>query len=397
MPASVERYTVMSKLSGGLYIHVPFCRRKCIYCDFYSGRKGLDKSSLFIEAVLNELHTRRNEIPYHVSTIYIGGGTPSLLQPLQLGKLMEGLGNVVPGQLSDKEITIEVNPEDVSENNLKAWRGMGINRISMGVQTLDDKELKTIGRTHSASKAIEALELIRKYFSNISIDLIFGLPGQTPESLAASLSTIISYRPEHVSCYSLMYEERTAITRLREIGKIEEQPEDITVGMYEIICKFLAEYGYSHYEISNFCQSGFESRHNLGYWTGKPYIGLGPSAHSYNGDSVRKWNIADTEKYINCFCSKDVDSDKEYYEKEILSDQEKYEEFIMTRLRMKEGLNFREMAELFGEMSVTEFKRKLEGLSGGFISNGLIGVHSDGIFLTEKGMMTSDSVIIALF
>lgn len=380
---------------GGLYVHIPFCRKKCLYCDFYSGARWIKDSGRYVSALLNELQTRKPERPDLFRTIYIGGGTPSLLSNEEFERLTKGIFEILGETAQIEEFTIEVNPEDVTGEKAKVWKASGVNRVSMGVQSLDDEELKRVGRRHDSATAIKAYKILEGYFDNISLDLIFGLPGQTMESLERSLDGLIALAPHHISCYSLMYEERTALTRLRDMGEVKETEEDITVAMYRRITRKLKETGYRHYEISNYALPGFESRHNSSYWEGKPYIGLGPGAHSYDGGNIRRINIPDFITYLNCYTNPQRernDGDKPY-ETETLDAEERYEEYVMTRLRTTEGIRFSEIKELFGEEKEWRARR----ISVRLQNNAGIELTGDGVRLTEEGIMTSDSVIVEFF
>ena len=382
-----------SQENFGIYIHFPFCRRKCIYCDFYSVGERLANWESFARAVENEFSAL--SLPSEVfPSLYMGGGTPSLAP----AELISRFRRMIPVEVG--EFTIEVNPDDVTEEKARAWREAGVNRVSMGVQTLNDDELKAIVRRHTADQAEKAYYILRKYFSNISLDLIFGLPGQTLSSLSATLDRFIEMRPEHISAYSLMYEERTALTRMRDSGKVEEIPDEDSVEMFRLVTSKLKEAGYERYEISNYALTGYRSHHNSNYWKGIPYIGLGPSAHSYDGDRTRRYNLPDLSLYIKEYgrnIKEDREDIKEYRknieDNEILSEEELREEMIMTRLRMIEGLDLLEFEDRFGK----EERISLEKRAKPFLSSGdLIYMH-DHIALSESGVMISDEIISELF
>lgn len=393
-----------SQENFGIYIHFPFCRRKCIYCDFYSVGERLADWEAFARAVENEFSAL--SLPSEVfPSLYMGGGTPSLAP----AELISRFRRMIPVEVG--EFTIEVNPDDVTEEKARAWREAGVNRVSMGVQTLNDDELKAIGRRHTADQAEKAYYILRKYFSNISLDLIFGLPGQTLSSLSATLDRFIEMRPEHISAYSLMYEERTALTRMRDSGKLEEIPDEDSVEMFRLVTSKLKEAGYERYEISNYALTGYRSHHNSNYWKGIPYIGLGPSAHSYDGDRTRRYNLPDLSLYIKeygdskdenlklshrtmpmHFCENE-EAASSALEYENLSEEELREEMIMTRLRMIEGLDLLEFEDRFGK----EERISLEKRAKPFLSSGdLIYMH-DHMALSESGVMISDEIISELF
>lgn len=396
-------------------MHVPVCRRKCLYCSFYSvGERFAGDWGRFVDAILSEFDSRMDEMKdWEEVTIYIGGGTPSLMPPEEFKRLMDGLRVKVqrlwvckqslrvcnpqafnelrvtnPRRLNITEVTIEVNPDDVTEDLAKAWNEAGVNRISMGVQSLVDSELKAIGRRHDAATAVKANEILSKFFDNISFDLIFGLPSQTLDSLNTTLVGLMAMHPKHISAYSLMYEERSVLTRLRDAGKIEETDEDVTVKMFELVNKVLSSNGFHRYEISNYSLPGFESRHNSSYWYGVPYIGLGPSAHSYNGENVRRWNIADINEYLEI-----IEDGGEYFDSETLNKDELIEERIMTGLRTSEGISIRDFERDFGVIAKDILMRKAEPQkrAGNLLEK-------DGFLrLTDKGVMVSDEIMLQLF
>ncbi len=378
---------------AGIYIHIPYCKSKCIYCDFYSRAAHSPDWHRFCKALIMEFESRISEIPPDSGsfTIYIGGGTPSLLPPFEFKFLM----NSITTLLGDRhpripiiEATIEVNPDDVTPELCRCWRESGVTRVSMGVQTLSDTELHIIGRRHNAQRAREAFETLRSEFSNISLDLMFGLPKQTIDSLDHTLDSFIKMRPEHISAYSLMYEERTALWRLRDLGKIEETDEDLNVRMFEMISEKLNNAGYERYEISNYSLPGFRSRHNSSYWKGSPYIGLGPSAHSYDGAITRRWNIADINLYMER-----IENGGEYSEKEILGFEELREERIMTSLRTIEGLSLQRYEASFGS---TRLQRLLNAAAP-FLQSGSLIIDEKNLRLSETGVMISDEIISSLF
>lgn len=373
----------------GVYIHFPFCKGKCYYCDFYSVGSGLAEWERFGVAVENEFASRH--IPEDaVVSLYLGGGTPSLAPTDLIARFRGMIGNRIG------EFTIEVNPDDVTEERAIGWKEAGVNRVSMGIQSLDDLELKSIGRRHDAATARRAYSILRKYFSNISLDLIFGLPGQTLESFASTVEGFLEMRPEHISAYSLMYEERTALTRMRDSGKIKEIGEEDSVEMFRMMNRRLREAGYERYEISNYSLPGYRSHHNSNYWKGIPYMGLGPSAHSYDGDATRYYNAPDLSLYIKEYTELDLQHPKKrsIVSFEHLSSDEQREEMILTRLRMIEGLSLEEFESLFGERERMQMLQK----ASSFLESGkLYFPAKDYIALTDDGVMISDEVIVSLF
>lgn len=346
----------------------------------------------FASSILKEAEARRGEFEgCSEATIYIGGGTPSLMPCDLLKDMLGGVRNILlaasPGAYVS-ETTIEVNPDDVTREKAMIWKDAGVNRVSMGVQSLVDSELKFIGRRHDSATARSSYEILRECFDNISLDLMFGLPGQTLESLSWTLDGFLDMAPEHISAYSLMYEERTALTRLRDSGNLEETDEDISVRMFEMINDRLRDAGYARYEISNYSLPGFESKHNSLYWSGLPYIGLGPSAHSYDGKRARRWNVADIKGYL--------ESDKireDYYDEEVLTLTERMEERILTGLRTAKGIDLKAYRIEFGDEATEDLIRKGRRME----ASGLVRTDAEMICLTDNGIMISDEIIVEFF
>lgn len=376
---------------GGIYIHVPFCKNKCLYCDFYSGGARIVDWSKYTDSLLSEFDRRKEEIDFHPSTLYIGGGTPSLMPVESLERICTHINNELNYPVW-KEFTIEVNPEDVEVEKVELWKKMGINRVSIGIQTLDSKELKRLGRRHTPEDSIKALNILRRYFVNVSVDLMFGIPGQTVENYKKSLDKILETEPQHISSYSLMLEEGTAMTLLESQNKISLPNEEECIKMYHLTLDRLRNAGYRRYETSNFSKLGFESIHNTNYWLGKPYLGLGPSAHSYDGESIRRANRNDIKGYIKEFEKKSKDNISNFYIEENLSFNELREEMVMTRLRMEEGLDLEEFSEKFGEKE----KNNLLQQSSPFVQRNLLKEKNGRIYFTEEGFLISDSILSRL-
>lgn len=319
---------------GGIYLHVPYCKSKCAYCAFYSGTQM--PSDEYVHAVLDEYRLRQSELVAPVRTIYFGGGTPSLLNGDQLHQLAENLcrGHVI------SEFTIECNPDDVTADKAEIWLNAGINRVSMGVQSFSDVCLKRIGRRHDSATAEKAYKILRAAgFSNISLDLIIGLPGETIESWTESVDRITTMCPEHISAYILSFEEGTPLYRQLEAGIVSETPDDLIEQMYNVLTEKLRAAGYRHYEISNYALPGYQSQHNSGYWKFRPYLGLGPAAHSYDG-IIRRYNPDDTEYYIH-----NLTEGHTVYETEIETVENIINDYIMVRLRTTEGLHINSLPQ----------------------------------------------------
>lgn len=376
---------------GGLYIHVPFCKHKCIYCDFYTAGSRIADWNKYISSILNELYIRGKELTFIPDTLYIGGGTPSLIPPLQFKRLIDGINSFFGGN-NWKEFTIEVNPEDVNQDNIEIWNNNGVNRVSLGIQTLNDLELQTVGRQHCAADAKLATNLLIQTFGNVSVDIMFGIPGQTLKSYTETLLGIIDLNPCHVSSYSLMLEDGTAMTLLARQKKIILPQEEEWISMFETTTSILKNYGYKRYEISNYARDGFESHHNLGYWQGKPYLGLGPGAHSFDGVKTRTRNINDLKGYLNHFIINKQSQEEKFCLEEILDENELREEMIMTRLRTSKGLNINEFAASHGEKQKEILLQKAKR----FISYGLMKENQNFIKFTDKGFIVSDSILSTL-
>lgn len=371
---------------AGIYIHIPFCKKRCIYCDFYSSTDNrlVDK---YIDALCIELESRLHEIDKNnITTIYIGGGTPSQLSATQLGEIIHFIKSKIDFSLIE-EFTIEVNPDDVTYDYIKECITFGINRVSMGIQSFVDEELKIINRRHDSSQAIKAIETIKSAgISNISIDLIYGLPLQTIESWIYSVRKAIEMNVPHISCYNLCYEEGTTLYKMRDMGEIKECDEDTCIEMYDILVNMLADADFEHYEISNFAKRGYYSRHNSNYWNLTPYLGLGASAHSFDG-SIRRYNPSSIQKFTSNISKSGI-----AYEEEQETLYEQFNEYIMINLRTMWGVNTQKVKTIFGE----ELRNHLIKYSRRFIETGDLKEKENTIVLSEKGIMLSDYIIRTL-
>ena len=328
---------------AGIYLHIPFCKRRCIYCDFFSTTQG-GQTDRYIEALCSELEQRKEYLEGEdIETIYLGGGTPSQLQEKHFERIFSTLYIYYPVR-PDAEITLEANPDDLNKEYVTMLRHFPFNRLSMGIQTFNDTTLRLLHRRHTAQQAIDAFERCRQAgFANISIDLMYGLPGETLASWKADLEQAIALHPEHISAYHLIYEEGTPLWKLREEHRVSEIDEDLSVSLFSELIHTLKTAGYEHYEISNFCLPDKYSRHNSSYWTGKTYLGCGASAHSYNGTS-RQWNIASLEKYMT-----GIEHRKPDYEIEELDLYTRYNDFVITSLRTQWGMSLTKLKTDFGE------------------------------------------------
>ncbi|MBR6286914.1 MAG: radical SAM family heme chaperone HemW [Bacteroidaceae bacterium] len=371
----------------GIYIHVPFCKKRCIYCDFYSTTRS-EMRDRYVDALCEELRQRRDYLPGRkVSTVYFGGGTPSQLSEANINKVFVTLAEnflVEP----DAEITFEANPDDMTDELADFLAQTPVNRVSMGVQSFDDSILNLLSRRHSAEQARRAVATCRKAgIGNVSIDLIYGLPGQTFEGFDADLAEAFRLEVDHLSAYALSYETGTKLWHMRRENEVSEAPEELSLEMYRLLLRRVAENGFEHYEISNFCKPGMFSRHNSAYWKGEPYLGVGASAHSFDGHS-RRWNVADIDQYII-----GVMEQAKFYEVEELSLVDRYNEYLQTGLRTREGVSLTAIRERFGQ-KLYDYCRKMIGPN---LKMDRLKMETDRLFLSPGGLFVSDDVISDLF
>ena len=368
---------------AGIYIHTPFCKRRCIYCDFFSTTQS-EKKPAYIYALCQELDLRKDYLEGEdIETIYLGGGTPSQLSQEELEEIFSTLYNIYKVK-EDAEITLEANPDDLTPEYVYMLRSLPINRISMGIQTFQEETLKLLHRRHTARQAIEAFQRCREAgFQNISIDLMYGLPGETLDTWKQDLQQAIALRPEHISAYHLIYEEGTALWKLKEQHQVEEADEDLSVTLFRTLIDELTRAGYEHYEISNFCLPGLHSRHNSSYWTGKKYLGCGPSAHSFNGTS-RQWNVASLDKYIHAIQQGKLD-----YEIEELDIYTRYNDFVITAIRTHWGMSLSQLRSTYGE----ELYRYCLRMAKPHLAQGVLEMKEDTLKLTKEGIFISDGIM----
>ncbi|MBR5802949.1 MAG: radical SAM family heme chaperone HemW [Bacteroidaceae bacterium] len=369
---------------AGIYLHIPFCKRRCIYCDFFSSTEEGMKHR-YVDALCRELECRKSYVGGEpIRTIYIGGGTPSQLSLSELQRLFQCIYKVYKVD-DDAEVTLEANPDDLTEEYVEGLsRTLPINRISMGIQTFDDERLRFLQRRHTAYQAKEAIERCRRYgFTNLSIDLIYGLPGQDVEAWNQELDQAVSLKVPHLSAYHLTYEEGTRLWQLKEQGLISEVDEETSVQMYAVLVGRLKEAGYQHYEISNFCQPGMESRHNSSYWKGVPYIGCGAASHSYDGVS-RQWNVASIFNYI-----KGIEEGTPMIERENLDLNTRYNDYIVTSLRTMWGASLETIQARFGAVFFHHCLREARR----HLNSNLLRQEGDVLCLTEEGVFLSDGII----
>ncbi len=357
---------------AGIYIHIPFCASRCIYCGFYSTVR-LNERQHYIDAVCREWQLRQTEITEPLETIYIGGGTPSQLEVHQLKQLFDTLPQGV------REVTVECNPDDITEEFAAFLPELPVNRISMGAQTFSDERLQFLHRRHTASQVSQAVQRLRLAgIGNISIDLMYGFPNETMEQWQQDIEKALALQVEHLSAYCLMIEEGTPLYQMG-IDAVEEETER---RMYEYLIDRLKAAGYEHYEISNFARPGFQSQHNSSYWHDIPYIGLGAAAHSYNR-KVRSWNVSNIQQYM-----KSIQLGKRPCEQELIDRDTHYNDQVTTALRTSDGLDLDQLTEPYASYCLKEAKT--------YLDNGLLRLSNNHLILTRKGLFVSDMVMSSL-
>lgn len=369
---------------AGIYVHVPFCKKKCLYCDFYSVANS-NEVNRYLKALKIEAQKRAYELSGRsIETIYFGGGTPSLLYHTQVGEILEVLRSDFD-VASDAEVSFECNPGDVRAVDIEHLLSYGINRFSIGVQSFHDRLLKKLGRRHSHREIMELYSALRKAgVQNVSLDLIYSIPTEGVEELKEDLEQLVALSPEHISAYDLIYEEGTPLYDMHRRGEVEELGEEVSVEMAHTVRKVLTEAGYEHYEVSNFAKPSFRSQHNSNYWSGVPYIGLGPSAHSYIAP-WRSWNPSSLSLYadqllgVAGFLVREI---------EYITPEMAYEEYLLTRLRTMEGISIAEMRK-------KEFDIPEKGLSK-LVDEGLLWSSGDRYALTDRGWDFADRVLLEL-
>ena len=367
---------------AGIYIHIPFCKSRCIYCGFYSTTL-LDLRKKYINAVCREMELRKNYIREPFSTIYLGGGTPSLLDEAELTKLFLYINKVYDVD-RNAEITMECNPDDITPEFTNMLSRLPINRVSMGAQTFADSRLRLLHRRHNSDEVKHAVKLLREAgIKNISIDLMFGFPDESLSQWKEDISAALALNVEHISAYSLMYEEDTPLWKMLDTGKVKEIDEELSLTMFkELVCQ-LTDAGYEHYEISNFARPGYRSRHNSSYWHQVPYIGLGAAAHSFDLNS-RQWNVADLKLYIE-----EINNGIIPMEREELDNDTTFNDIITTALRTSDGIDLNAMETRLGK----RYRNTLISAAGKHIEQGLLEIRHDRLRLTAEGIFISDMVM----
>jgi len=372
---------------AGLYIHIPFCKQACYYCDFHFSTNQSQKTEL-VNYIAQELEIQKDYLQGEpLETIYLGGGTPSLLSAIDL----EILFNAIHKYYSVKdlpEITLEANPDDLTPERLQELAAMGVNRLSIGIQSFDEQILRFLNRAHTAQDALQCVANARAAgISNISIDLIYSIPGQSDVLLKNNLAKAIALKPEHISAYSLTVEEKTVFGRWASHGKLTAMEEGLSAVQFELVMNSLQEHGYQHYEISNYCLSGFESKHNTSYWQQRKYLGVGPSAHSFDGES-RQFNVSNNHAYMNALRDWKIP-----FERELLTQENKINEYIFTSLRTNRGCS---LAYLVSQYDYDLMKMN-ESYLNQLTEKNLIQLTENKIVLTPTGRLLADKISSDLF
>lgn len=372
---------------AGIYIHIPFCKQACHYCNFHFSTTFEKYRNRMIQAIKLELLLKKDIFTNQkIETIYFGGGTPSLLSRSELRSILDDCKSLFNCE-DTSEITLEANPDDVNIENIRAWKENGINRISLGVQSFFNDDLQQMNRAHNSNQAHDAIKLLRsESLTNISVDFMFALPLLTSEQLEQNLQFAIDYKIPHISCYNLTLEEQTALVKLIKNGKIEDLSEEKSVEQFKIIMNKLGTNKYLQYEISNYALEGYKSKHNSAYWEQKPYIGIGPSAHSFY-QSKRTFNVSNNTKYME-----EVERKGAYFETETLSEAQFFNEFILTRLRTSKGICERDLEILF-----PKFIDGFRATSGEFIRRGEMAYFGDEYRLMPQGKLIADYIASELF
>ncbi len=363
-----------------IYVHIPFCKQKCHYCSFYFSTTFESYRENLINALVLEIKHRKSEQIENISSIYFGGGSPSLISESEFQQILEAIQNHYKLNNSIEQ-TLEINPDDVSDERILLWKSLGFNRFSIGVQSFLEEDLQTMNRAHSSVMAHDAIQLMRKdNIVNFSIDLMFGLPNQTPQRWLENLKIAVNYTIPHLSCYNLTVEEKTALANWVKNGKTVVANDITSADLFDLTVDFLNKNNYTQYEISNYALPGFHSQHNSAYWENAFYIGFGPSAHSYQ-KGVRRWNVANNMQYI-----KGLEQNTDYFELEFLSETDIFNEYLLTQLRTLKGLNIQYLKTRF-----PDFYAQIENKLFKMQEDGFITIHSS-VVLTHKGKLLADDL-----
>jgi len=371
---------------AGIYIHIPFCKQACHYCDFHFSTSFKKKDEMIL-ALAHEIALRKNEAENEaIETIYFGGGTPSILSVKDIRFLIDAVYNNY-AVIKTPEITIEANPDDLSEARIIELSSNLINRLSIGIQSFFEDDLKLMNRAHNATEALKCLEIATQYFKNISVDLIYGMPNMDTNKWLKNIEIALSFNIPHISSYALTVEPKTALEKFIQKGIIAQLDEQVAHEHFNILVETLEQRGFIHYELSNFGKEGFFSKNNSSYWLQKKYIGIGPSAHSFNGVS-RSWNVSNNSLYL-----KSINQNKLPLETETLSTNDRYNEYVMTGLRTIWGVSFKKIEQDFG----ASFLDYLIKSSKNYINNGLLELDNNILKTTKKGKFLCDGIASDLF
>lgn len=372
---------------SGIYIHIPFCKQKCSYCDFHFSTQ-LKNKFILIRAIEKELIMRKNEVTEPIETIYFGGGTPSLLNKYEWNLLFEAIhGNY--SLVQNIEITVEVNPDDITTETIALYLGLGVNRLSIGIQSFYDLDLRFMNRVHTGKEAEKSIQLAQNGgIQNLSIDLIYGSPTTNNQMWELNLEKAVSLNIPHISSYALTVEQKTALFSQIKTKKIKPLDEEKALFQFKMLQEILKKNHFIQYEISNFSKLGFESIHNRNYWKNKAYLGIGPSAHSYDGKNTRSWNVSNNTKYIKSLEQNILPS-----EKEILSESNKFNETLMTGLRTKNGINLDDIGSNFDK----KYTKHLTKETHDFINKEIILIQDNHISISPKHYFLADGIISKLF
>ena len=371
---------------SGIYIHIPFCKQACHYCDFHFST-SLKKKDDLLNALVKELELRKDEFKNQmVETIYFGGGTPSLLTKDEIELIINSVYKNYK-VIENPEITLEANPDDLSKEQVSSLANTEINRLSIGIQSFFEDDLKLMNRAHNAKEAKQCLDEATKHFQNISVDLIYGIPGLSNERWIENIETVLSYNIPHISSYALTVEPKTALETFIKKGVIKNVDDDLAQEQFHILIEKLEAAGFVHYELSNFGKPEYFSKNNSAYWLGKPYLGIGPSAHSFNGNE-RGWNVRNNSKYI-----KSLEQNIVPIETETLSITDKYNEYVMTGLRTVWGVSLEKVEQDFGQ----QYKNYLLEHSQKHINEHLLYLDNNKLLVTKKGKFLSDGIASDLF